>query len=170
MTAHQKLKICYAAFALCVITTCVPQMDVQTFSMVFSILMIIGFYIVRKKWDKDLFEYKEASTLIKTFWVWSAIYVVGMLVAGLLISQFGDMTAMNEWATSIEQGAMPDEESVKRMTEAYMDANFPLIVKMTLLSVLPAQIYAFWRTKSALSRINNLPPHPATDIIDNPKS
>jgi uncharacterized membrane protein len=155
MTAHQKLKICYAAFALCVVTTCIPQMDIQTFSMIFSIAMIIGFYVVRKPFGKESFEYKESSILIKTFWAWSAIYVVGMMVAGILISQFGDMTAMNEWAASIEQGAIPDEENVKRMTDAYMDTNFHLIVKMTLLCVAPAQIYAFWRAKSALSRINN---------------
>jgi len=164
LTVQDKLKYCYGAFALCIITSSVPQMTVQTFSMVFSIVMIIAFYIVRGRWGKESFEYKEASILIHTFWVWSGLYVGGIFIAGILISSFGDMTAINNWLESINQGGIPDEDSMRQVTQEYMDANFSLMITMTILSVLPAQIYAVWRGKQAFGRISN-PPEPVADTI-----
>lgn len=166
MTSNGKLKYCYYAIALCAITSTIPQMTVQTFAMVFSVAMIIAFYIVRRQWEKETFEHKEASTVIKTFWIWSAIYVVGILVAGGLISSFGDMTVMNEWTESVIQGnAVPDKESMEQVTEAYMAANLKLIVSMTIICVLPAQIYAFLRIKQGLSRLANPPESQPEAII-----
>ncbi len=166
MTNQDQLKYCYYAFALCAITSSIPQMTVQSFAMVFSIVMIIAFYVMRRKWGKETFEYKETSLIIKLFWVWSAIYVVGMFVAGGLISAFGDMTAMNEWTASVVQGTtIPDEEGMKQVTQAYMEANLNLIVSMTILCILPAQIYAALRIKQGLSRIQNPPAKPPEAII-----
>ena len=153
MTSHQKIIGYYVAFAICVVTACIPLMTVQTFSMIFALVAIVAFYILRKNWAKDTQFYNEASFVIKSFWVWSAIYVVGMLVAGILISTYGDMTVMNEWAESMMQGATPDEAELKRVTQQYMDTNMGLIIKMTLLSIAPAQIYAIWRIKTGLTRI-----------------
>ncbi|OFW87179.1 MAG: hypothetical protein A3J37_05830 [Alphaproteobacteria bacterium RIFCSPHIGHO2_12_FULL_45_9] len=166
MTSQDQLKYCYYAFALCAVTTSIPQMAVQSFAMVFSIMIIIAFYVLRRKWDKETFEYKEASRIIKLFWVWSAIYVAGMFIAGLLISSFGDMTKINEWTESVVQGtAMPDEESLKQVTQDYMDTNFKLIISMTILCILPAQIYAALRIKQGLSRIQTPPETPPEAII-----
>lgn len=166
MTSQDQLKYCYYAFAICAITTSIPQMMVQSFSMIFSIIIIIAFYVLRRKWDKETFEYKEASRIIKLFWVWSAIYVAGMFVAGLLISSFGDMTKINEWTESVVQGtAIPDEESLKQVTQDYMDANFKLIISMTILCILPAQIYAALRIKQGLSRIQTPRETPPEAII-----
>lgn len=153
MTSHQKIIGYYTAFTICVITACIPHMTIQTFSMIFALVAIIAFYIVRKNWAKNTSHYIEASFVIKSFWIWSAIYVVGMLVAGILISIYGDMTAMNEWAEKMMQGAVPDEAELKRVTESYLDTNMALIIKMTLLSIAPAQIYAIWRIKTGLTRI-----------------
>lgn len=153
MTSHQKIIGYYVAFAICVVTACIPHMAVQTFSMIFALVAIIAFYVMRKNWAKNTSHYIEASFVIKSFWVWSAIYVVGMLVAGILISTYGDMTVMNEWAEKMMQGAVPDEAELKRVTEEYLDTNMALIVKMTLLSIAPAQIYAIWRIKTGLTRI-----------------
>lgn len=146
-------------FALCVLTSSIPQMDVQTFSMVFSIGAIIFFYVLRKKWATESFHYQETSYVIKTFWIWSTLYVAGMIVAGLLISTYGDMTALNQWAESMAQGGIPDEEELKRVTQDYMDTNFALMVKMTVLSILPAQIYAIWNIRKGLIRV--LKPSPS---------
>ena len=165
MTSQQTLKYCYAAFALCVISSLIPIMVIQTFSMAFTILTIIAFYIVRRKWVDGSFERTEANYLIKTFWIWSLIYAVGIMVAGTLISTFGDMTAINTWTQSVvEAGVPPDEESMKQMTEEYMATNAPLIAQATILCALPALIYAIWRSKPAFSRIQN-PVAPKPDAI-----
>jgi hypothetical protein len=154
MTSRHKIIGYYAAFAICIVTACIPQMTIQTFSMIFSLATIIAFYVLRRNWAKDTPFYTEASFVIKSFWIWSAIYVVGVFVAGILISTYGDMTALNEWAEKMMQGtAIPDEEELKRVTQTYLDTNRPLIIKMTLLSIAPAQIYAIWRIKAGLMRI-----------------
>lgn len=153
MTSHQKIIGYYAAFAICVVTACIPQMTIQVFSMIFAFVAIIIFYILRRNWAKNTSHYNEASFVIKSFWIWSAIYVAGMLVAGILISIYGDMTAMNTWAEQMMQGAAPDEAELKRVTQEYLDANMRLIVKITLLSIAPAQIYAIWRIKTGLTRV-----------------
>jgi uncharacterized membrane protein len=153
MTSHQKIIGYYVAFAICVVTACIPHMTVQTFSMIFALVSIITFYVMRKNWAKNTSHYTEASFVIKSFWIWSAIYVVGMLVAGILISTYGDMTVMNEWAEKMMQGGVPDEAELKHVTQEYLDTNMAVIVKMTLLSIAPAQIYAIWRIKTGLTRI-----------------
>lgn len=165
MTTQDQLKYSYWAFALCVITCSIPQMMVQTFAMFFSIAMIIAFYVLRSKKDKEFFEYKEFTKLIKAFWVWSAIYVGGIFIAGILISTFGDMSAINAWTEAVVQGAPADEESMKLATQQYMDTNFNLMIASTLLCILPAQIYAALRIKQGLSRIANPPALPPEAII-----
>jgi uncharacterized membrane protein len=153
MTSHQKIIGYYVAFAICAVTACIPHMTVQTFSVIFAFVSIIAFYFVRKNWAKNTPHYNEASFVIKSFWIWSAFYVLGMVVAGILIIVYGDMTAMNQWMESIMQGAVPDEAELKRVTEEYLDKNMDLIVKATILSIAPAQIYAIWRIKTGLTRI-----------------
>lgn len=164
MTSQDQLKYCYYAFILCAITTSIPQMAIQSFAMVFSVALIIAFYVLRHKWKKESLEHKEASVMIKTFWIWSAIYVVGIFAAGILISTFGDMTQMNEWTEAVVQGTIiPDEEGIKQVTEAYMNDNFKLIISMTFLCILPAQIYAALRIKQGLNRLKN-PTTAAPDV------
>ena len=158
MTSHNHLKYSYWGLAFCAVIGMIPHMASQIFALVFSIMLIIAFYVIRHKKAKDSFEYKEASHLIKTFWIWSAIYVGGMLVAGGIISSFADMTTMNEWTESVVQGTIiPDEEGMKQVTQQFMDDNFWLIVSCTVLSILPAQIYVGIRIKQGLSRLKNPP-------------
>lgn len=155
LTPQDKLKYSYIAFAICAIVCSIPQMTIQTFALFFSLAIIIAFYVLRGKWEKESFEYKEASTLIKSFWIWSLLYIVGILVAGGIISMFGDMTLIHQWTQSVvEGGAVPDEEEMKRMTAEYMSTNFTLIIGATIGCVLPSLIYAFWRTKDGISRLN----------------
>ena len=166
MTSHVQLKYSYIALAVCVITSSIPLMAMQSFAMGMSIVLIVSFYIMRRKWATESFEHKEASAIIKTFWLWSLIYVVGVMVAGAVISSLGDMTAMNEWTESIVQGtAVPDEAGMKQATEEFMEKNFPFIISMTILSILPAQIYAAIRIKQGLKRLKNPPVTPPDAII-----
>ena len=165
MTSLQNIKYCYGAFAVCVIACAVPEPTVQTFAMVFSPLLLIALYIARSRITKGTFEHTEMSTLIKTFWIWSAIYVVGIIVAGGIISGFGDMTVIHEWTESVVNGgAVPDEAEMKRVLEQYMMANSELMTSATLICVLPSLLYALMRSKKAISRLNN-PPMPAVEPV-----
>ena len=165
-TPNDKLKYCYIAFAVCVVACSIPQMTIQTFAMIFSFVIIIAFYILRGKWDKGSFEYKEGSALIKAFWIWSALYVVGILVAGGIISSLGDMTALNEWTESVMQGGVaPDEAELKRVTAEYMSKNFTLITSATIACLIPSLAYAFIAIKKGLARLQNPVVPPIETII-----
>ena len=130
-------------------------------------LLLIALYVVRSKMTKETFEHKEMSDLIKTFWIWSAIYVTGIIGAGLLISSFGDMTVIHQWTESVVQGGnVPDEAELKRVTEEYMATNMSLIISMTLICVTPSVLYAFIRSKKAISRLNNPPAPPVEPVIE----
>lgn len=153
LSTTDKLKYSYFAFIFCIITSSVPQMTVQNLSLLFSLFLIITLYVIRKKWDKESSEHKEMGELIKSYWIWSVLFIVGIMCAGVLVSSFGDMTAINAWTESVVNGAVVDEEEMKRVTAEYMDTNFSLIITSTILSILPAQIYAILRIKSGLSRL-----------------
>lgn len=62
-------------------------------------------------------------------------------MAGIIISVYGDMTAMNEWTQSIVDGENPTEEDIKSMVENYMETNGKLITIATFACVLPAALY-----------------------------
>lgn len=166
MTSQDKLKYCYITLALCIITSTIPQTTAQFLSMIISIVALPAFYVLRNKWHKQTFEYKEGNALIRTFWIWSVLYLVGLMVAGGLISSFSDMTAMNAWTESIVQGtAIPDEQAMEQVTHQFIEKNFWLITSMTILGILPAQIYAALRIKRGWERVTNLPQTEPDSII-----
>lgn len=166
LSTPDTLKYSYFAFIFCIITSSVPQMTVQNLSLLLSLFLIITLYVIRRKWNKESAEHKEMSELIKTYWIWSVLFVVGIMAAGVLVSSFGDMTAINAWTESVVNGAVVDEEEVERITAEYMDTNFNLIITSTILSILPAQIFAILRVKSGLSRLKP----PAPEVVESTNS
>lgn len=156
MTSENQLKYAYFALILCMATSLIPHTLTQLFSMFFSLLLIIAFYNLRRKWKKSgSSEYQEIKEIIKTFWGWSMIYIGGILIASISIPILSDMGALHEALESVAQGmVIPDEAMVGRVTQDFMDKNFWLITGITFLSVLPAQIYGFIRVKRGLARIN----------------
>ena len=146
MTSDQAPHDLYIAFVICLISSCIPQMHVQTFLAIFSIVMIIAFYVVRSRTTKESARYKSIAHLIKTFWIWSALYVAGVTVAGIIITVFGDMSAMHAFVQNIvETGTPPSEDDMKAVIQSYIDTNLSLMVSSTIICIIPAQIYAVKR-------------------------
>lgn len=165
MTTKDQLKYSYWAFILTIITSSLIKLtNVQIFSMFLSIAMIIAFYILRSKKDKTTFEYEEFSNLIKTFWIWSAIYSAGFLIGGMVLSSVVDMTPLNDLTQLVMEGNPVDPEHIKQVTTEFTQANLKTIIMVTFAGLVPAQIYAILRIKQGLNRLSN-PPVTAPEAI-----
>jgi hypothetical protein len=75
-----------------------------------------------------------------------------MMGAGIMISQSGDMTALDTLLEDAMNGAQPSEESLDQATANYFNTNYALILKTTILWLTPAQTYAAWRIARGLPR------------------
>lgn len=145
----------YAVFGALLVSSIIPNMTLQNISAIMSLLFIIILYVLRSKTDQESVERVGFSYLIKTFWVWSALYILGLIVAGIIISTTGDMTALDEWAQSVIDGATATEEDVNKLIESYLDTNFYLITISVILGCLPATLYAGKRLFDGWSGLKN---------------
>ena len=144
----------YLSLAFCVISSIIPTMLSQAIASIASIIAIIAYYIIRRRWSDKSQDYAEASYVIKTFWIWSALVVCGMMIAGLVISTMGDMSAIHNWTQAVvEGGVMPSEDSLKQAVDDYTQANLSLMTTMTVIGLLPATIYAGTRIYKGLKRL-----------------
>lgn len=151
---EKNIKNLYIGLFACIILTSMPNTMLQNFAALFSIVFIIAAYILRKKLIADSFEHNHASFIIRTFWIWSSLLVIGMVIAGLIISKYGDMTAIDNLTNAAMNGEIPDEAAANRTAAEYFATNFQLILKTTILCLLPAQIYAGIKTFKGYSAFN----------------
>ena len=152
VTPQQKIIALYAAFGLCVITTSIPNMSVQNYAMLLTLVVLIAGYLLRKKSSEDSLESHHATFVIRTIWIWSAVLVFGMMGAGWMVYEHGDASAITTMANSIMEGATPTEDDMNQAAETYFDTNYDLIFKSMLQWLAPAQLYAVWRIARGLSR------------------
>lgn len=152
MTARHKLISLYSSFGLCVLTSCIPNMDAQNIAMLGTLLLLIGAYVLRSKSAEDSLEAHHATFVIRSIWIWSFVFLLGMMGAGWMVFQNGDNSAFDTLMSSIENGGVPTDADMEQTMQNYFNTNFPLILKTTLLWMAPAQIYAAWRIARGLSR------------------
>jgi uncharacterized membrane protein len=145
ITTLQRIKGLYFSLGACVIMTSIPDMTVQNIGGVFSIVFLIATQMQRKKFDATSYEYNHATYIIRTFWIWSAALVLGMMIAGWIVSQKGDMSAIDALTNAAMDGQIPDEAAADQAAADYFQTNFSLIVSTTILCLSPAQLYAAWR-------------------------
>ena len=141
ITIEPKIKNLYIGFAACIILSSMPNTTLQNIAAIFSMIFIIATYIQRKKFAPDSLEYNHANYIIRLFWLWSFIFVTGMIIAGLIISKYGDMSAIDQMTNAAINGIIPTEETINQMASQYFETNFQLILETTLFCLAPAQIY-----------------------------
>jgi len=142
----------YAAFGICLITSCIPNMSIQNYSALFTIILQIAAYFLRRREEPDSFAHNHIDFIIRTIWIWSLFFVIGMAGAGMMISQSGDMSALDQLMSSVTDGSIPTEADMNQTAQVYFETNYALILRTTLLWLGPAQLYAVWRIARGLSR------------------
>lgn len=152
LTPPQKITALYAAYGLCVVMTCLPDMTMQNVAAIMTFILLAALYLLRSKWPEDSLEAHHTTFIIRTIWIWSAFLILGMIGAGMVISQNGDMSALDQLSSDIANGMPPTEDAMNQSAKAYFETNYDLILKTTLMWLSPAQIYAVWRIARGLSR------------------
>lgn len=149
----------YVAFGMCVVMSSVPVSPFQSFSFIFSSLFMMAMYRFRKKWPTDSLEYHHVVFIIRTFWIWSLLFLTGLVGAGILIYQWGDMNSLKDWAVGVGNQVMAGdsrlEASLQLAINDYFNKNFGLIIGMLVVWLLPAQLYvglAIWKGMSRAQR------------------
>ena len=146
----------YVAFGICVMMSCVPNMQVQDFALIFSSIFVTVIYRLRKKWAPDSLEYHHAVFIIRTFWMWSMLFLIGLIGAGIMIYQLGDIHMLTDWATTatdrIAAGETNLDASLNTVIDDYFAKNFDLIVRMLIIWLIPAQLYVGFGIAKGLSR------------------
>ena len=146
LPARQKILGLYAILSFAVLMGCAPNMNAQNAGAVAAFLALIFAYIMESKHDKDSLETHHAIFIIRTIWIWSTFLLIGLCGAGFIISREGDMSAIDTLMAHINEGAVPDEGDMQATIDSYLQTNYDLIFKTTIVWIAPAQIYAAYRT------------------------
>lgn len=152
MTTKHKIIALYASFGACVLISSILNMTAQNIALIGTILILIAAYILRSKSAEDSLEAHHATFVIRSIWIWSFVFLIGMMAAGWSLSQNGDNSAFDALLSSAENGNTPTEADMQQAMNQYFDTNFALLLKTTLLYTAPAQIYAAWRVARGLAR------------------
>lgn len=142
----------YAVLAFGVLMSCLPYMTAQNVGAVAVLLALIFSYVLESKSDKDSLETHHAIFIIRTIWIWTTFLLIGLCGAGYVVSQQGNMAAIDQLMGMINSGGIPTEADIQAASEAYLNDNTDLILKTALVWLAPAQIYAVWRLARGLSR------------------
>jgi uncharacterized membrane protein len=139
-----KLLALYALMGLAAFLCSLPSFLLQNagYGLVCAVL-ILG-YVLRSISLEESLEKNHAKFIIRGIWVYSLIGTIGAMGAGIIVSQEGDFSALDQIMTA--------PENAEALLNSYFETNRDLIEKTTRIWMLPAQIYLIWRTARGLSR------------------
>lgn len=145
---ESKVNILYVVFGLCVLANAVPDFDVQNFALIVTSVFMVVVYRLRKKWPAESFEHTHVVYVIRHFWIWSILFLVARLGAGYCIYLNGDASMLTTWYQSSSSGAALGmsqadmQTSLDTALDEYLRVNFDMMVRMALIWIIPAQLYA----------------------------
>ncbi|MBU6235729.1 MAG: hypothetical protein KGQ41_07785 [Alphaproteobacteria bacterium] len=128
---------CYVVLAIGMLTAFLPYRIVGIIGMVALVCGTIWAYRLRKQ-DGELFK-NHASWMIRTFWISSLYFLIGMLVSSSIVSSNGDATVLSTITPE-----MTDEEMAAILL-AYKEANKDLILITTLICFGPVMFFVLAR-------------------------
>lgn len=152
MTTKHKIIALYASFGACVLTSSILNMTAQNIALIGTMLILIAAYILRSKSAEDSLEAHHATFVIRSIWIWSFAFLLGMMGAGWSVYQNGDNSVFDAIMSSVQGGNVPTDADMEQAMQQYFESNFNLILKTTLLYTAPAQLYAAWRLARGCSR------------------
>lgn len=152
MNEKQKNLVLYIGLLLGVVVGCLPNGPAQGISAILVTGALVFGYVLRAQEKNDTIVAHHATFVIRTIWIWSVFLLVGMFGAGIMVQMSGDMRAIDELLGRIYSGAFPTIDDIRATTESYMADNYDLMLRMTIVWLAPAQVYAVWRVVKGLSR------------------
>ena len=147
-----KILALYVVFSFAVLMGCLPNMSAQNAGAIAAFILLISAYIFESKHASDSLETHHAIFIIRTIWIWSIFLLIGMCGAGYVVSQQGDMSAIDLLMNNVTNGIVPTEDDINVTLDSYFNTNSSLILKTALIWLAPAQIYAVWRIALGATR------------------
>lgn len=142
----------YVMLVLSTILSFVPMMIAQSFSLILLIIVLIGAYYYRSRDNEDGLLYNHMTYMIGTIWIGTSFIVLGIIMAGLWIYQNGDHSIIDNTIAQIQSGTMIDEAALNTIMLDYMKANYPLLMKTSLVTIGPAILYFVYRVGNGFAR------------------
>lgn len=148
----QKIASLYVPLLVGVIFGCLPDASMQGISALLDLIVLIAAYGIRSEAKEDDLVWHHSTFVIRTIWIWSLFLVIGMAGAALVIQMNADMGAITDLVNSANSGIIPTEGDVDLTMQKFMDTNYDMMLRTTIIWLAPAQVYAVWRSYKGLSR------------------
>lgn len=148
----QKNTFLYVLLLVGVIVGCLPDASMQGISALLGLVALMAAYAIRSKAKEDDLVWHHSTFVIRTIWIWSLFLVIGMVGAALVIQMNADMSAITDLVNSANSGIIPTEGDVDLTMQKFMDTNYDMMLRTTIIWLAPAQVYAVWRSYKGLSR------------------
>ncbi len=147
-----KNTLLYGLLLVGVIVGCIPATSMQSISFLIDLIALLAAYGIRSKAKEDDLVWHHSTFVIRTIWIWSLFLLIGTIGSALMIQMKADMTAVDDLINSVNGGNIPTETDVNLMMQKFMDTNFDMMFRTTIVWLAPAQVYAVWRVYKGLSR------------------
>ena len=140
MSLTKKDKNIVTFYGLLIISTLmnfVPSIAIQTIGGILFFVTFIATYILRAKFDKDSMHYAHCAYIIKTVWIFSLMFTVGIILSVATADHSAIMSIVNQ----INAGAIPTETATIGSIKKFGLDNIILF----LIIFLPMIVYLLYR-------------------------
>ncbi len=135
-----KLSVFYGMLFLATALSVVPVLHLQNIGFTALTVLLVAFHILWPMAEQDSLTDNHLRYIIKSLWLWNVLVLVGVIVAGMTVSQNMDPTGL-EPLFSMMNGAVPvDETSLMQTLENYYYMNEAYILQTTRMCLLPSQL------------------------------
>ncbi|HEY8963702.1 MAG TPA: hypothetical protein VIN59_04480 [Alphaproteobacteria bacterium] len=130
----------YALMVLGFPLSFVPMGIVSSLGIALLICGVIYAYRLKKRLSETVVGKNHVQWILRTFWISSAYWAIGALIAWMVVSSNSDSTAIQHLADAMESGAASPDEITLMITE-FQTKNAPLLYWSKLLSFAPCVIF-----------------------------
>jgi uncharacterized membrane protein len=150
---HRKtINTLYLMLIISTVLGFVPSVTAFLGSVALWFAVLIAAYACRAKDKEDGLLYNHMTYMIGTVWIGTSFILIASLAGGYWIWTQGDSTAFDALTASLDAGAIPNEDMIMNTMTQYMLANKNLIMKASLVTVVPAILYFVYRIGNGFSR------------------
>ncbi len=142
----------YIFLILSTILSFVPISIAQILSFAIIITVLIGAYYYKNKDDADGLLHNHMTYMINTIWIGGSFFVIGMILAAMIVFLKGDHSIVNSAMENVMSGQSPTKEALNTLMIEYMAINKDLLVKATVPTVGPAVLYLVYRIAHGYKR------------------
>lgn len=150
----------YAAFAVALILTLMPNMVMALVAGIFMIGVLIAAYIIRRKDDPHSLAVNHCTYIIRTIWIGSALSAVLMSIASLIMLNYIDYAAFEPCAQELAglglDAANASSAQIWTMTEPclhnFIESNIRVLMTTGIFTILPILLYFIIRLVKGLTR------------------